>query len=112
MEIWNGKKAQEFRRALIERDLRRDSSFLNLCSRCNSMIRADAMGKGNAWPYDFNKETDVFFNNDEDYFGFHPDREKLEPKFEFLKKYSDKWIEQMINPRVSDDEFVQKYKIG
>lgn len=109
-EVWNGKKMKEFRQAVINRDFSITDKCGVLCSQCNAMVRPDALTKGNCWPYNFENEVNKFFKNNSDYFGYKTDVDKLKPKFEFLRKHSQRWLEQMVNPTMDDDEFIDKFK--
>ena len=109
MGIWNGEKMQEFRRSLIERDLNSGTPFSKLCSNCNSMLRSDCLMKGNGWPYDLDKEVKTYFASNEDYYGYRRDVNSIKAKMNFVMKHGARWVEQMVNPMMTDDEFVEKY---
>ena len=109
MKVWNGEKMQRFRKAVIERDFKETDRYGTLCSNCNAMVRPDALLKGNCWPYNYEKEAKIFRERNGDYFGHRSDLKKLKPKFDFIAEHGDRWIDHMIDPKMEDDQFIQKY---
>ncbi|OGV42621.1 MAG: hypothetical protein A2X46_04980 [Lentisphaerae bacterium GWF2_57_35] len=112
LDIWNGDKMQQFRKALVARDMSEGSSFCRLCSKCNSMVESKALtNSSNEWPHDLATEVNKYFNNGDSYFGYKRQADSNKTKFEFVRKYGDKWIAQMVYPAMSDEEFYARYVV-
>lgn len=100
MDIWNGERMRAFRRAHLSGDFSQIPGAGRTCLRCSTPCY-----KANVWPNSFAEEAEKMYARGH-VESFKSDENAFERKFEYMKKFRKKWMEDIMNTHLEEPSVV------